>query len=84
VVKNRLSTKISIFTHVYIFFNIYGTFGNRSFQGINNLAGIHPQKVGELMTLLRNWQERTKAPIPVELNPYHTSEKNETTLKKYK
>ncbi len=35
----------------------------------NNLVTSNPKKAQELFTLLENWRNKVKAPIPIELNP---------------
>lgn len=35
----------------------------------NNLAEKNPEKVEELLAILKSWQKKTNAPIPTELNP---------------
>ena len=34
-----------------------------------NLAAENPQKLDELLTLLNNWKQKTRAPVPGKDNP---------------
>lgn len=38
----------------------------------NNLADSNPDKVKELLTILKEWQKQVNAPIPTELNPEYS------------
>ena len=38
----------------------------------NNLAEINPEKLNELLMVLKNWRKKTNAPVPQELNPEYS------------
>jgi arylsulfatase A-like enzyme len=46
-----------------------------------NLAVRQPQKVKELLTLLRAWRKQTNAPVPTERNPLYNSGYEQKVLK---
>ena len=48
----------------------------------NNLAKSHPEKVAELLRILKKWRKETHAPVPTELNPKYDAKAEATAIEK--